>query len=288
MHHELDKGLIRLINQKLDHGNTLKEIRDMLYKAGVSKNSVERALLKVHPRSASHHKNSHDQSIIDKNDFLPPLNKSHRKSLQNELVTDLYGGVGEYTEAEEKVGVKEVLESPVTVEAEVQKIIHEEITHKGLFVGRLRRKDFIIGILFFFGLAFIYFTALIYLLQTLSPKVWQSILYISINDPYSTWLIFMPFVFAPITIIIISLITRRLHNLELPGFIAWFYLVLFIVPPEGVVRNIIIALDIALLVLFIVMLSKKGHPAQNKHGKLPHSHGSFFHRILGYEHLHFK
>ena len=49
-----------------------------------------------------------------------------------------------------------------------------------------------------------------------------------IADSYGLWLLFIPFIFAPFTIMMLSLITRRLHNIGLPGWISIAYLFVFI------------------------------------------------------------
>ncbi len=285
MDHENDKGLIKLINQKLDSGSTLDETREMLYRAGISKNQIERALLRVHPRSSSANRANHYQREIDNNDFLPPLKKKHNNNLAQNTETDLYGSPEIYIKDPNGHASKvyQTLNKPIEpIELQVEEVISEEIRHRGLFKGRLRRKEFIIGFLFFFGLGFLFFTAVVYLLQIMSPAVWKDIADFVEWDSKGVWYIFMPFIFAPITIIMASLITRRLHNLELPGFIAWFYLLIFITPPTGLIGYVFMAMDLALLILFIVLLTKKGHPAPNKHGALPGSHGSIFAKILGH------
>lgn len=290
MDHENDKGLIKLINQKIDSGHTLDEIRRLLDSAGISKNQIERALLRVHPRSIKANTANHYQREIEDNDFLPPLKKKHNthtynsdKALDEE--TDLYGsteiykgGLSRHSNLRDSK-VYQVLNEPI--EQKVEEVISEEIRHRGLFKGRLRRKEFIIGFLFFFGLGFLFFTAVVYLLQIMSPSVWKDISNFVEWDMNGVWYIFMPFIFAPITVIMTSLITRRLHNLELPGFISWFYLLIFITPPKGMIGYTLIAMDIALFVLFIVLITKRGHPAPNKHGALPSSHGSMFAKIMG-------
>lgn len=274
MDHGHDKGLIRLINQKLDSGHTIKEIRELLYSAGIAKNSIERALLHTHKRSAYSQNINYQHRQIEGNDYLPPLAKPHNGH------TDLYGSTAIFEQ--EPLHRTKKHEDPI--ETRIEKVISSEIRHRGLFVGRLRRKDFIIGILFFFGLGFIFFTSGIYLLQLMSPEVWQNIVTVVENDNSHVWRIFLPLIFAPITIMFMSLLTRRLHNLELPGFIAWFYLIILITPPQGIAGQILLTIDIALFVLFILLISKKGHPAPNKHGSLPPNHGSMFAKIFGYEH----
>jgi uncharacterized membrane protein YhaH (DUF805 family) len=169
---------------------------------------------------------------------------------------------------------------------EITKAVTAATQHRGLFSGRLRRKDFIIGLLFFFGIGFTFFTIVLTWIQQLFPEFWSDIQFVLSQDTYGAIIIFIPFIFAPITVMLLSLVTRRLHNLALPGWISACYLLMFISPFGDFGGPTLLGMHIVLLTLFIVLLSKKGHPAPNRHGIHPPSIGSIFERVFGYEKKH--
>jgi uncharacterized membrane protein YhaH (DUF805 family) len=266
-HHIYDKGMLNLIRQKLTHGSPAKEIEHMLVRAGFLLSDIIPAI--------QHVANEMDDSLaIAQNDFLPPLKKKVVETVQRSHITDEF-----------EKGVKQVYDHVVKPieQSSIGQIVSAQMNHRGLFKGRLRRKDFIIGMLFFFGLGFVYFALLTTWIQLLMPSLWgQIVAYVS-QDMFGSWLLAIPVIFAPITVMMLSLITRRLHNLGLPGWIAFLYLFTF-VSPFGAWHNYpLLGMHTALLSLFVVMISKKGHPAPNTHGAHPRSTGSFFNRILGRE-----
>jgi uncharacterized membrane protein YhaH (DUF805 family) len=181
------------------------------------------------------------QDLVAINDFLPPLSKSR-------TTTD--------------------------------KAIDRPTGHKGLFVGRLRRKDFVLGFLFFFGIGYVTFAFSALLLSQVAPDMWQYILATIASDSNNFLMMLVPVILAPITVISLSLIVRRLHNLGLPGGLAFLFLMWFLPAFNQVNGFGFFALEFALLVLFVALVTVKGSPAPNKYGPLPESKGSFFRRIL--------
>lgn len=248
-----DKGLLNLIKQKLELNTPEKAIHDMLVRAGLDEHAVRHALT----YAVREDKTAHQRKVAE-NDFLPPLKKNNHT-----------------------VGI-----TMDNLDNKISQVVTAAVHHRGLFSGRLRRKDFIIGTLFFFGLGFIFFTILITWIEHLFPVFWSDLQFVIDQDSYGALLIFIPFVFAPITVMMLSLITRRLHNLGLPGWISLCYLLAFVSPFGDFGGPTLLGMHVALLTLFIVMISKKGHPATNKHGEHPPSVGSIFARVLGYEHKH--
>lgn len=245
-----DKGLLNLIKQKLEVNTPVKSIHDMLMRAGFDEKEVTDTI----EYALKEDKTAH-QRIVAENDFLPPL---------------------------KKIGNR--LESKVTsLDDRITEVVTAAVHHRGLFSGRLRRKDFIVGMLFFFGLGFIFFTIILTWIQQLFPEFWDEIQFVISQDTYGSVLVFIPFIFAPITVMMLSLIARRLHNLALPGWISACYLLAFVSPFGDFGGPTLLGMHIMLLTLFIVLLSKKGHPAPNKHGAHPPSVGSIFERVLGYE-----
>jgi uncharacterized membrane protein YhaH (DUF805 family) len=153
------------------------------------------------------------------------------------------------------------------------------LPHLGLFSGRLRRKDFILGFLFFFGIGYVILSFSALFVSIVSPLLWKAILLAIQQDTNGLLVITIPVLLAPITVMMISMITRRLHDLGLPGVLSFFYLALF-VPPFGGSQYGLYALDIALLLLLILLLSIKGNSKPNLFGEFPESKGSFFRRIF--------
>ncbi len=248
-----DRGLLNLIKQRLRVDTSVKAIYHMLLRAGFDEGEIVHAIEYVQKEDNTLH-----QRIVAERDFLPPLKKIEDK--MESRVSDLDNHITEVVTA----------------------VVH----HRGLFSGRLRRKDFIIGMLFFFGLGFIFFTIIITWIQQLFPGFWADVQFVISQDTHGSILVFIPFIFAPITIMALSLIARRLHNLALPGWISACYLLVFISPFGDFGGPALLGMHIVLLTLFIVLLSKKGHPAPNKHGVHPPSTGSIFERVLGYERRH--
>ncbi|MCF7865245.1 MAG: DUF805 domain-containing protein [Candidatus Pacebacteria bacterium] len=239
--HLPEKGLLSFIKTKLESAIKPNDIKQMLLRAGFAEDHIEKAFSYVN----KNYKDTH-QDLVAANDFMPPLTKDGKS------FAGIFSG----------------------------HTISHSVEQKGLFVGRLRRKDFVLGFLFFFGVGYIIvaFSALI--LAHFTPNLWQYMLDTIASDPNNYLLMLIPVLLAPITIISLSLIVRRLHNLGLPGGLAFLFLVWF-VPSFGQVYPVgFFALDLTLLILFVVLVTIKGNPAPNKYGPLPGSKGSFFKRIL--------
>jgi uncharacterized membrane protein YhaH (DUF805 family) len=154
-----------------------------------------------------------------------------------------------------------------------------ELPHLGLFNGRLRRKDFILGFIFFFGLGYVILSFSALIVSFISPALWKAILIAIQADTNGLLTITVPVLLTPITVMMISMITRRLHDLDLPGSLSFFFLAFF-VPAYGASRYGLIALTVALVALFAALLSIKGHSKPNTFGVFPESRGSFFKRIF--------
>jgi uncharacterized membrane protein YhaH (DUF805 family) len=178
------------------------------------------------------------------NDFLPPLSKAHTSTYSSHSTA-----------------------------------VHHS-AQKGLFKGRLRRKDFILGFLFFFAIGYVTLALGATLLAIVYPDIWNYINDVFINDTDMSYIMLVPIILTPITIMMLSLITRRLHNLGMPGSISLLYLSLFILPSTEIDSQSMSALTLVLTVLFIILLAKKGDVHPNAYGSLPESKGSFFKRIL--------
>ena len=236
------EGIENFIIKKLEKAHTIDEIRVILGGAGFSKAEIETGLRNVKKT----HKTLH-QDVAASNNFFPILKKSHKE---------------ESSKINKKVNNKEPLE------------------HIGLFAGRMRRKDFIVSILFLFSLFFSIVIIVASFIDSLYPEGWKLIGGMFANDPNGSLFLYIPVLFAPFTLIFLSLVTRRLHDLDLPGILGFFYLGVFIYPFSEYASKGIIIFDIILFILFLFLLSKRGIPETNRYGKSPVSHGSTFTKIL--------
>ena len=157
--------------------------------------------------------------------------------------------------------------------------IDESIKHLGLFAGRVRRKDFIVSFLFAFSVLFSLCIVIASLINSLYPERWLLINNLILNSS-GVIFIYIPIIFAPFTLLFLSLITRRLHDLDLPGELSLLYFGLALYPFSIYCKVGFEALLIALSILFVLLLSKSGSSEENKYGKFPASHGSTFKKIL--------
>lgn len=150
----------------------------------------------------------------------------------------------------------------------------------GLFAGRVRRKDFIVSILFIFSLFFSTAIIVASFIEAVLPDSWALIKDMFADDKNGVIFLSIPLLIAPFLLAFLSLVTRRLHDLNLPGALSFLYLCVFIYPFSSYASRFLILLDILLFILFVILLAKKGSDEHNKHGKLPVPHGSTFTKIL--------
>jgi uncharacterized membrane protein YhaH (DUF805 family) len=263
------KGIVSFIRMKMSSGVTPEEAKHSLLRAGFLEEHIDLAFRYVKEKYPEIL-----QDIVASNDYLPEIHKPGVK-------------VVEHTPAK-RVAVPQVKKEVVNVVREgaevVSKVIQSQTDkhfkiHKGLFQGRLRRKDFTLGFLFFFAVGYVVLALSAVVLSLVSPNAWEMVLQIIEADQNGALLLTVPVVLLPITIMMLSLITRRLHNLELPGTLSLLFLVLFI-PIDVRIFYGMWFIYIALGILFFLLLAKKGHPDTNQYGPLPESKGSFFKRIF--------
>lgn len=254
----VEKGILSFIKTKLEQSVHPIEIKQMLLRAGFEENYIDTAFKHVRELYTDIH-----QDLVAVHNFLPPLSK-HKKD-----------STGMKTGAQRHHSLN-------VFGRDVSKLANtgDGPAYKGLFAGRLRRKDFVIGFLFFFGVGYVTLAFSALILSQVAPGLWKVILDTIASDTNNYLLMLVPVLLAPITVISLSLIARRLHNLELPGGLAFFFLLWFIPSFEQVNRFGFFVLEIALLALFVVLVTIKGNPAPNRYGPLPGSRGSFFKRIF--------
>lgn len=180
------------------------------------------------------------QDIVASNNFLPPLKKDH------------------------------LISKPT--------LIHAIEAH--LFAGRLRRRDFIVGFLFMFGLGIVLVTLIANFLTIFFPQISETLRHIVTDSDSSAWLVLVPVLFAPITCMILSLAARRLHDIDLPGALSLVLLGYF-VPPSDIIHEVsILGLYIMATLLFIIMITKRGVSHPNKYGNVRDFKGSLFDRMF--------
>lgn len=235
------EGIENFIIKKLEKAHTIDEIVDMLKSAGFSNIEIEKGIQRVKKTHRTLH-----QDLVASNNFFPKLKKKNKKD----------------------------------VESKIAEFEENTLGHIGLFAGRVRRKDFTVSILFLFSLFFSIVIIISSFIQTLYPESWELIRYMLSSDTNGVLFLYVPIIFAPFTLIFLSLVTRRLHDLSLPGVLSFLYLGVFVYPFSQYVSSGIIIFDLALFILFIFLLSKRGEPVTNIYGKSPVSHGSTFTKIL--------
>lgn len=252
------KGIVSFIKMKLESAVHPEDIRKMLSRAGFPLAHVDAAF--------DHVRKNHDlmhQDLAAANGFLPPLADKGSMADKDSAYNLERRGVKTVTAAH---GAHSTYSGPVQ--------------HKGLFAGRLRRKDFILGFIFFFAIGYVTLTISAVLLSLVAPDIWQSVLAMIEADANNSLMMLVPVILAPISIMMFSLIARRLHNLGLSGGLGLLFFIWFLPSFSEVYKPGLLALDFALLVMFILLITVKGHPEPNRYGPLPESRGSFFRRIF--------
>lgn len=272
-----ERGLVSFIRTKQEHLVEPDDIKRMLKQAGFSDEAIMEAFLHIKETHRDEHRDE-----IARNGFLPPLKKKEKRL---EHITAAHDKSVHITKTSSAINIH--LSPKPSANGHTEDIRHVEISnqetagdHRGLFKGRLRRKDFILGFMFFFGIGYVTLAFAGILLSLLAPHLWSVIVQTMVADPEGYLLLLIPVILFPVTIMMLSLITRRLHNLGLPGGLSLFFLALFI-PPVSPITPIESGLIYTVLaVLFIVLLTVKGSPQENQFGPFPGSRGSFFRRIF--------
>ncbi len=236
-----EKGLISFIKNKLDNTVSPHDIRRMLTKAGFDEKKIDVAFTYIRQNHQDEYR-----ELLTNVDFLPELKDKKSAVEEKEKQND---------KAEAGSG------------------------SRGLFNGRLRRKDFILGFLFFFGIGYVILSFSALFISLISPALWRALLLAIEQDTNGLLLLTIPVLLAPITVMMISMITRRLHDIGIVGVLSFSFLAFF-APAIGGSEYGVIALHLALGLLFIILLSVRGNSKVNIYGQFPESRGSFFKRIF--------
>lgn len=267
-----ERGLMSFIKTKLEQAVHPEDIKRMLLRAGFPEGHIHNAFIHVRRVYSDTH-----QDLAAINDFMPTLSKEGKERRSADSGLDGSSRLSARTPRRipplppgHSVGHSAI--------AAAEEAVSE--AHKGLFAGRLRRKDFVLGFLFFFGVGYVILAFSSLFLAHFTPVLWQAMLDTVASDQQGYLLMLVPVLLVPITIISLSLIARRLHNLGLPGGLAFAFLILFVPSFQQVYPIGLISLDLVLLVLFVVLVTVKGGTEPNRYGPLPGSKGSFFKRIL--------
>lgn len=251
------EGIENFIIKKLEKSHTIDEIRVILENAGFSKVEIEKGIHEVKKT----HKTFH-QDVAASNNFFPLLKKRTLEEVQKPY---------------KKVDTER---SPVKVSKGRGMDPIAPSRRLGLFAGRIRRKDFIVAILFLFSLFFSVVIIVASFIDALFPESWKLIGDMFANDPNGALFLYIPVLFAPFTLFFLALATKRLHDLDLPGILSFLFLGVFIYPFSEYVSSGVVIFDVVLFILFVFLMSKRGEPVENRYGTSPASHGSLFKKIL--------
>lgn len=241
----IEKGLISFITQKLENSVSEASIKHTLMRAGFPESHIDAAIIQVKRADKAGH-----QKAVAENDFLPPLRKNKNR-----------------------VSVSEEPEEPKLK-------TYSDRPQKGLFKGRLLRRDFIMGFLFFFGLGYVSLVLAGYFLATLFPELWSKIMEVAMGDNAGLFPLIIPAVLLPVTVMIFSLITRRLHNLGMPGGLGLIFFAVLLLPAEDFSFYGTWLMYAVIAVIFIMLITAKGSRVPNEFGPYPSDRGSFFKRIF--------
>ncbi len=243
----LEPGLMIFIKKKMENAVPPATILDMLRKAGFSEDQIKLAFEEVKMTAPT----EFHQDLAAANNFMPTLQKTTSK-------TDSL---------------------PIAPSRTPAKII-TPATGPGIFKGRLHRRDLILGFLFFFGLCAVMLSVEATLVQIFFPSVFYSTLEFISADTIGLPLLFAPIVTLPFVIAILALLARRLHDINMSGWLALGFLVFFV--PAGNIFSLwgIMALQGMMGIVFILLLLKGGSAGSNRFGPRVPMTGSAFVRIL--------
>lgn len=155
---------------------------------------------------------------------------------------------------------------------------HEVDTKEGFFAGRLRRRDFILGLILVSGLAIIFITAVSSFLQIASMDAYKRALSMVVDPTYRDAAL-LALVLLPFIIKMFDLVIRRLHDIGVMGLPS----VVLLAPGAlmfdvGMRATEIIVVVSVLFLLFLLL--KRGTQGANKFGEHYPYHGGFLQRIF--------
>jgi uncharacterized membrane protein YhaH (DUF805 family) len=152
---------------------------------------------------------------------------------------------------------------------------------KGLFSGRIGRRDFILFFFLCLGEAAVVLAIILGLFSSIFPQFSAFINDATSLRYHGVWLLYLPVILNPFTIILVSLITRRLHDISLPGGIAIGFFIFFVDPMNGITSVYgIITLQVMMGIIFIMLLTVKGTLKENKFGAPARTKTPFLERLF--------
>lgn len=253
-----DKGILLFIKKKLEMKISYEEIKKSLSGAGFTEDEIDQSFKEVNRV----YKDTH-QDLVAANDFLPPLQKKP-------IARSLRAG---------HIVLKEVQKKKIIEDSPRPSYIRR-ILHGTIFEGRLGRRDFMLGFLFFFGLSVVVISFLVTILSLIDDALVEKIYLFIQNDSDGTFLILLPIILTPLTLMILSLGARRLHDIDLPGTFSLVFLAYFIPSSDLFHPFTVVGLYIMATILFIVLLTRRGISHRSVYGNVPQTKGSFFARIF--------
>lgn len=263
-----DKGLHSFISQKINMGVDEQSIKNTLIRAGFSDGSIAHVLEEVKKEALY---TVHQKEVAD-NGFLPPL-KNNRV---DNSVSDLQKNLGDLIER----GHEKDFKLKIGKENDLNIGKGEARQSTGLFKGRLLRRDFIMGFLLFFGLGYVGLVLAGSFISFFFPHISKLIMDAVVADDQGLFLFSLPLLLLPITIMLMSLITRRLHNIGFSGELSLLFFAI-IIPSSGIMSFYgLKILQVVIVIMFAILLLKKGDPRTNIYGPYPSSKGSFFKRVF--------
>lgn len=235
----MDRGLIEFIHTKIMAGNTEESIRASLRTAGIDNEVITDGFVFVRKQYPDIH-----QDIAASHNFFPPL----RKKVSTVDVRSLSAAMSD-------VDIKE-----------------------GFFAGRLRRRDFIFGLILVPGVAITFLAIVMSFLQIISPDAYKRAIQMFIDPTYKDILLFLVLI-LPFIIKTLDLAIRRLHDVAIIGVPAVILIspIALLFDLKVITFGVILGINVCFL---LFLLLKRGTQGPNKYGEHYPYHGGFLRRIF--------
>ena len=303
------EGLIIFIKKHLGNAVPPPVIVSMLEKAGFEKAHIEDAFQEVKKQFPDTH-----QDVSASNNFLPSLEKQAVPIMPKVLSQPIQKEMAQSTPSiiippvhtpsspsvtmspDQHASPSAVFSPPPFPTAppvtQVQRpqpySLHTQSSPRqegySPFTGRLHRRDFLMGFLFLFGLGVVIMFVVLMLINIFYPDFNTILERAAAEDTYGLFFSIIPFVEAPLSFLMISILARRLHDIGLPGLLAPAFLVFFVPLFTNAPSWMgVFALQCMMGLLFLVLLVKRGDEGANMYGDKKEIKGSFFHRLLHVE-----
>lgn len=155
------------------------------------------------------------------------------------------------------------------------------VSKKTLFSGRLSRVDFILFFLIFVAEAALVLAVILGAMSLFVSSFNSFIVEILSPKQHGLWLLLIPIILSPFIVMLMSFISRRLHDIGLSGYISLGFLVFFIDPKNGYLSYWgILALQIMMVIIFLMLVGMKGSRRENQYGSAPLKSSLFLERVF--------